>query len=616
MLYNLGNTWSERYEDVRGSRNLHEAIKNSEDAVLATPLDEPDRAMKLNRLGSALTNRFLMDRDFDDLVLAKHAHCPATEIENAPPIEKATGHRCLAALLTGEARHTEATEESENAVALLQRVSPRLLSRDEQQRVLDDFSALPCVDATSAVRAGWPASKVLQVLESGRCIIAGFAINARSDVVLLKEKYPDVCERYERCRTAFASLTSMPGANTSDHYLASTESREKALSDLSKKENEIRKLPDFERFQKSLDENRYMRLAERGPVVIFNVSPKRSDAIIIDSSIRIIHLQDLHYSDMAANLKSVSALSGSRHRNMELVDDSESEQDRKPDIPTILRWLWDVAVEPIQGQLGPSCQRRRIWWVTCGVMSFAPIHAAGDHSAGSSDFTMNHVISSYISGLMALHYARARQQTPRDYVKRMLLATMTKTLGAAPLNVQPEVEAITHIFGHSIYSLLYAQKEQVLKSLLSSSFAHFACHGTANLTDPAQGGLVLLDKDRNVTLTISELDRLNLKYAEIAYLSACSTAEISGTAFIDEATHLANSFKMIGFRHVIGTMWAADDGAAAEIAGDFYRSIQEHFKNLEELALHTVILSHKAKLDAQENAANWSTWAPLSHVGT
>ena len=623
MLFNLGNAWLEKYEDEGGSASLNEAIESFVEAVQSTPLEEPDRTMRLNKLGSVLTNRFLIDNNFDDLFLAKQAHCLAGEIANGPPLDRATAHHSLAALLTGEGRHAEAAEEYENAVMLLGRISPRSLPRADQQRVLNAFSGLPCNAATSAIRADWPALKALQILESGRCIIAGFSMSARSDVALLKEKYPILCERYEGFRASFSSVQTRQGTQTNEGYLALAETRERALRDLTETENEVRKLPGFERFQMALDGTDCLRLAESGPIVVFNVSQKRSDAIIIDHTIRSIHLKDLHHSDMVTNLKSLSTSRTSRRRNMEdpVDDDEDSEHDQMPDLASVLLWLWNVAVNPVLDELGPSGQRRRIWWVTCGLMSVAPIHAAGDHSENSLDYTMNHVMSSYISSVKALQYARARQRAPLDSTKRMLLVTMPKTLGASKLNVEPEVEAITTTFGSSVTSFQYAQKDEVLKSLPSFSFAHFACHGKADTVDPSQGGLTLLDKDRNVTLTISELDDLDLQHAEIAYLSACSTAELSGKDFVDEAIHLANSFQVIGFRHVIGTMWATDDKAAGEIAKDFYRSIKEQLKDPgKELmvpeALHNAVLKLRAKKIAKhDNLADWFEWTPFIHVG-
>lgn len=56
----------------------------------------------------------------------------------------------------------------------------------------------------------------------------------------------------------------------------------------------------------------------------------------------------------------------------------------------------------------------------------------------------------------------------------------------------------------------------------------------------------------------------------MAYLSACATAEQPDGKLADETIHLANAFQTLGFQHVIGTMWGANDAAAGEIAKRFH----------------------------------------------
>jgi hypothetical protein len=53
--------------------------------------------------------------------------------------------------------------------------------------------------------------------------------------------------------------------------------------------------------------------------------------------------------------------------------------------------------------------------------------------------------------------------------------------------------------------------------------------------------------------------------AELAFLSACSTARPSGR-LADEAIHLASAFQLAGYRHVIGTLWPIGDWPAVEYA--------------------------------------------------
>ena len=57
---------------------------------------------------------------------------------------------------------------------------------------------------------------------------------------------------------------------------------------------------------------------------------------------------------------------------------------------------------------------------------------------------------------------------------------------------------------------------------------------------------------------------------EFAYLSACHTT-VGDEESPDEVIHLAAAMQFVGFRSVIGTMWAVGDGETNEITSTFYK---------------------------------------------
>ena len=65
----------------------------------------------------------------------------------------------------------------------------------------------------------------------------------------------------------------------------------------------------------------------------------------------------------------------------------------------------------------------------------------------------------------------------------------------------------------------------------------------------------------------------NLGQAWLAYLSACSTAEIKVSDLADEALHLASSFQVAGFGHVVASMWPSNDAVCAQVAKLFYQEL-------------------------------------------
>jgi CHAT domain-containing protein len=94
--------------------------------------------------------------------------------------------------------------------------------------------------------------------------------------------------------------------------------------------------------------------------------------------------------------------------------------------------------------------------------------------------------------------------------------------------------------------------ENILSCLPSISFAHFACHGSQNITNPLNSALILGDRD----LKVSEIMQSHIPNASLAFLSACETAK-GDENIPDEAMHLASAMLFAGYRGVVGTMWSA-----------------------------------------------------------
>jgi hypothetical protein len=60
---------------------------------------------------------------------------------------------------------------------------------------------------------------------------------------------------------------------------------------------------------------------------------------------------------------------------------------------------------------------------------------------------------------------------------------------------------------------------------------------------------------------VVDISSLHREIADLAYLSACSTARV-GAALTDEAIHLASTFQLAGYRHVVATLWPINDRRA------------------------------------------------------
>ena len=138
--------------------------------------------------------------------------------------------------------------------------------------------------------------------------------------------------------------------------------------------------------------------------------------------------------------------------------------------------------------------------------------------------------------------------------------------------VRAEADAVTACLpGVRVLTGDRALRRTVLAELLQYRWAHFSCHATST-PDQSPAGRILLHDHLTEPLTTSDIARLDLPQAELAYLSACRTSH-SSTELPDEPIHITGSFHLAGYTHVMGTLWEVEDGAAARIAAAFYQGI-------------------------------------------
>ncbi|KAH8149537.1 uncharacterized protein LAJ45_06165 [Morchella importuna] len=99
---------------------------------------------------------------------------------------------------------------------------------------------------------------------------------------------------------------------------------------------------------------------------------------------------------------------------------------------------------------------------------------------------------------------------------------------------------------------------QVLNELPSYHVIHFACHGVSDPESPSDRHLLLCKNDgsESGTLAVNKLivgaiSNTKFQHSQIAYFSACSTAENSSTTLADESKYIASGFQLSGFSHVL-----------------------------------------------------------------
>ena len=116
---------------------------------------------------------------------------------------------------------------------------------------------------------------------------------------------------------------------------------------------------------------------------------------------------------------------------------------------------------------------------------------------------------------------------------------------------------------------------RVAEELGRHQWVRFACHGVPNREKPFDSAFAL-----DVPFTIQRITRRDLPDPQFAYLSACHTI-VGDKESPDEVIHLASAVQFAGFRLVIGTMWAVDDGHTEQIASTFYKYLVDESGKLD-----------------------------------
>ncbi|KAK5999179.1 hypothetical protein PT974_01569 [Cladobotryum mycophilum] len=179
------------------------------------------------------------------------------------------------------------------------------------------------------------------------------------------------------------------------------------------------------------------------------------------------------------------------------------------------------------------------------------------------------------------------------------------TKAPKPLNVKEEEEEILKVVAGLVQTELLPSpsSKRVLETLPKCRIAHFECHGISDSLNPSGSSLILQCHDKTGTtleqdrLTVEQISDLQLDGAQIAYLSACSTAENKSEDLQEEVIHIVSGFQVAGFPHVIGCLWPAGDSECVEVAKNFY----------------SILLKEKRSLDVEEDVA-WALQRAVDKV--
>jgi tetratricopeptide (TPR) repeat protein len=591
--------------DARGTDAvaLHEALGLFQHVAAATPPDHRERGDRLWHLGVTLRD-LARHGDGDTAAWRRQARHVFAEAASAagPPNVRIKSFQHLGAMEAALGDPHAALAAYEAAVALLPQLTPDWLSYMGNVIALRQIEGLPDGAAAAALELGRP-ERALELLELSRGILHGRTLEAR-DLRLLRHRAPQLHAEFLRLRTVLNAPA--PARDGNDGNWDDLMSR-------------IRSLDGMAGFLRAPSVQALRRHADQGPVVIVNVTERRCDALILradaEQPVLPVPLTGLTQADVIAHLLRLTRAVFVAPNDPSLL----TRRDAQRDLDEILRWLWDRVTAPVLDALNltaPSSDTQpppRIWWCPVGLMAYFPLHAAGQHDSGGKATVMDRAVSSYTTTVRAL---AARTSPPAAGTTPQTLVVAVPDAENAPSlpGAAAEAAALTELLPNAlVLSGAQATYENVVRALPAHPIAHFSCHGLTFWENPG-AGMLLLHDHLTRPLTVEQLSAMELPYADLAFLSACSTSNTHpGNA--DEALHITGAFQLAGYRRVIGTLWPVNDTTSMEITRATYTDLTRGGSLPPRTELSAQALHRAVRALRDRYPASPSLWAGYVHVG-
>jgi tetratricopeptide (TPR) repeat protein len=442
-------------------------------------------------------------------------------------------------------------------------------------------------DATSCAIARGELALAVEMSEQGRGLLWSQLSQSRTPLDALRsagEEGRTLASNFERVSAQLARSTVAPVESTMTTSRLTAEEAARRYRQLSKELEDIvariRRQAGFQSFLERASFESLQRAAVGGPVILVNVSRQRCDALIVlhDAPPRLIPLPD-------TSLEELTTLSTRFYRMLRATSGVGEEKMREREVVVVLRTLWDTLVHPIVDELGPLIPRgARIWWCPTSKLTTLPLHAAGPYRKGALNLP-NIYVSSYTPTLAAL--IRARHQPPSSPTPPPPPAFIAIGQAEPPSSSGPALQSVSaeltlvrslllpYLLASSPPATFSALEgaastaDAALAVLSTHGWAHLACHGHPNVERPFNAAFALRDRAMTVLDVVGGHASDTTPPGEFAFLSACHTA-VGDRHAPDEIIHLAAAMQFAGFRSVIGTMWAVDDGMARHMVRAFY----------------------------------------------
>ncbi|KAF7344115.1 CHAT domain-containing protein [Mycena venus] len=675
-LNNLAAAVKIRFEQRGDPKDIDEAITMHREALEIHAAPHPDRGRSLNSLAAAVKTRFEQQGDPKDIDEAITLHREAsTYMYSSPLIRFSASYQWIRSATRHG--HRSSVDAYRTAINLLPQLAAFSLDLKSRHQMLARAEIVSLASASAICAIGLNQNSIaVEFLEASRSIFWTQALNLRTPVDKLDNIKPELATKLrqlsQQLEQASFRDTSQNISMDTQHQLMSIEAVavwcRKLNDEWDETVNAVRKVPGFKDFLLPKDIASLSKAAASGPIIILLASDLACSALIVKSSGGVQHVplpalnvQTVkHYADLpralsgrAFNVNNFLEAHGCEEPSTQQSDlkarlygAQEGFVNMNPNdiFRRLLADIWQTIVKPVFEVLQLKASRQvlsilylcelscpfvqksedpsRLWWCLTGPFSFVPIHAAGMYDTDGTDCVSDYVISSYTPTLAALLDPPAHITT---CFKMMAVIEPHAPKCSALPGTNMELEKIkSRVPSQWLTSLHSTTRDTVMHHLHRSSVVHFACHGTQDLENPLNSGLILsdgcLDMSQIMHTPVNSDTDMVRNSIKLAFLSACETAK-GDAQTPDEAMHLAATLLFARFCGVVATMWRMDDDDGPKIADTFYEylfkdcspdSVSPSFPDLSKAAkaLHLAV----TKL-YNEPSMTFQRWVPFVHYG-
>ncbi|KAF5577324.1 TPR domain-containing protein [Fusarium pseudoanthophilum] len=622
---NLGAWLLRHYEKNRDTNDLLEAIEKTELAISLLDKDNFNQLRFLTNLAIILSRQLDLtwdDNDPDQLenMASREGISRGLQVNSiAHPLLGIESARYAIRIFKSHGKLKEANSLTQKALQLLPMACHPSITRQDQEHAIQQMSRLAAEACSLSLLVGRTEEALLSTEFSCEIILCHL-IKYRKKLSLLEQQSKQSAQRFDKFRsTAAQPVDTMGQVTIQDRVVSDIQD---FAQDHAFELARIRNLPNFGEFLSLPNLDDLVRGATSGPIVIVNITPLSSDAIIIQKSGQRIRSLNLPNATSVGNpfldkySKAFSCI-----RKSPGIEDIERDKDLYDE--HFLSWLWRACVYPILNEIvgsPPSSPAHRVWWIGTGIASPFPFHAAGNFEGN----TLDSVISSYIPSITSLIEARTSMTPGGNNGERtsVTIVTAPRDSDSCQTPNPPELlRTIEETLGETSKVVIFSEPslEETLESLRRSHAIHFAFHGYSDPLNPSQSYVQLRkplspgSDDKRLTVEFIS-DNTTSDKAQIAFLSLYPGTENKTERSADGGLGIISAFQLAGFKHVVGSLSNADGASHSHVTKSFYQSLKEN--RLSENTDWVVAKAlHDALRQARDHDKDPHWWAPYIHSG-